>query len=996
MSLMRDPNNADLTVGESISGYRLLDAAYIETNRSWYYNLEHESTGARHVHLSRADDENTFAVAFQTVPADSSGVAHILEHTVLCGSERYPVRDPFFSMLRRSLSTFMNAFTASDWTMYPFSTQNPKDYCNLMDVYLNAVFFPELDELSFKQEGHRLELEAAGVEPGEQDRVLVRKGVVYNEMKGAMSSPDQVMVRSILKALYPDTTYSNNSGGDPAVIPSLTYDQLVAFHQKHYHPSNAYFYTYGNLPLREHLRRIGDETLTRFQRIDRSPPVPSQPRWSEPRIVSYPYPIDLAEDPTRKYQMCVAWLTADIRDHFEVLMLALLEQVLLGNAASPMRKALIESGLGSALCDGCGFDAENRDSLFVFGLKDVSADAMEALDTLVTDVLKELCDSGIDSRLVDSALHQIEFHRKEITNSPYPYGIKQLMSFAGPWFHGTDPMKLLNLDKDLLRLRSKLEDEPLFEDCIKRYFLDNPHRIHLTLEPDQHISKTEADRVREELDAIKTKLSEKELAQLDSDAEKLRRLQEEEEDISCLPTLEREDIPPTIASINASGTDPQLPLTYYDQSTSGIAYLSVAFGAGALAEELIPQAPFFSFAFSRIGIHGTPYTEMARRIDESTGGIGLGTHARTRFDSGGACVPFVSLNTKCLNRNLPSMFGIVQDLVSAHDFGDLPRLKTLLQEYRAALESAVIHNGHRLAISLAARNFSTARALNETWGGVAQLARIKQLVDESSEEGLKQLGADLSSIGRHLFSLRNAQMAMIGDPQAIDSARPLLQEIAGSLPAAERTGFNSPEMDADRHVISEGWMTSTAVSFVAQAFETVRMAHRDSVALAVLAKLLRSMVLHREIREKGGAYGGFALYNPEDGVFCLASYRDPHILRTLSVYEAAARKLIEQDFSEEDVKEAILQVCSEIDKPDPPGPAARKAFYRTIISLSDELRTDFKARLLTLRRQDVLAAIEAYLLNPGIQRSLAVISSEEKLNDANERMEGEPLQLKRI
>ena len=280
---MRDPNNANLTIGESISGYRLLDAAYIETNRSWYYNLEHESTGARHVHLSRTDSENTFAVAFQTVPLDSSGVAHILEHTVLCGSERYPVRDPFFSMLRRSLSTFMNAFTASDWTMYPFSTQNPKDYYNLMDVYLNAVFFPELDELSFKQEGHRLELEAAGQEQDDQGQMLVRKGVVYNEMKGAMSSPDQVMVRSILKALYPDTTYSNNSGGDPAVIPSLTYDQLVAFHQKHYHPSNAYFYTYGNLPLREHLGRIGDKTLARFQRIDRSAPVPSQPRWSNGR-----------------------------------------------------------------------------------------------------------------------------------------------------------------------------------------------------------------------------------------------------------------------------------------------------------------------------------------------------------------------------------------------------------------------------------------------------------------------------------------------------------------------------------------------------------------------------------------------------------------------------------------------------------------------------------------------------------------------------------------
>jgi Zn-dependent M16 (insulinase) family peptidase len=993
---MRDPNNPAMTIGKSICGYRLQKTAYIDTNQSWFYLLEHELTGARHVHLSRMDSENTFAVAFQTVPLDSSGVAHILEHTVLCGSKRYPVRDPFFSMLRRSLSTFMNAFTASDWTMYPFATQNPKDYYNLMDVYLNAVFFPRLDDLSFKQEGHRLEIETAAGGKGVRDRQLVRKGVVYNEMKGAMSSPDQVMVRSILKALYPDTTYSNNSGGDPAVIPSLTHDQLVTFHRKHYHPSNAYFYTYGNLPLKDHLGRIGEQTLVHFQRIDRSAAVPPQPRWSKPKTAGYSYPVDPAEDISRKYQMCLAWLTADIRDHFEVLKLVLLEQILLGNAASPMRKTLMESGLGSALCDGCGFDAENRDTLFVFGLKDVSADAMGAIETLVQDQLRVLCESGIDKRLIESALHQIEFHRKEITNTPYPYGLKQLMSFAGPWFHGTDPLKLLHLDEDLSRLRGMLEREPLFEDCIRRYFLENPHQVKLTLTPDQTLARAEEKRVREELGELLQKLSGDDLQRLERDAESLRRLQEEEEDISCLPTLEREDIPPTVFTIHASETDSQLPLTYFDQGTSGIAYLSAAAGTGTLATDLIPLVRFFSHAFSRIGIRGSSYAEMARRIDESTGGLGLATHARTRFDARGRCVPFLSLNSKCLDRNLADMFQIVRDLVNAHDFGDLDRLKTLLYEYRAALESAVIHNGHRLAISLAARNFSTARALNEIWGGVGQLVHIKQLADDAAEAKLAALGDRLSTIGRHLFSLRNTQMALIGETRAIESARPLMAALAGDLPAAERAGFDAPGIRAGGDAVREGWVTSTAVSFVAQAFQTVRMAHKDSGALAVVAKLLRSMVLHREIREKGGAYGGFALYNPEDGIFCMASYRDPHIVRTESIYRDAAESLLQQRFSDEDVKEAILQVCSEIDKPDPPGPAARKAFYRAIVSLSDELRADFKSRLLGLRRQQVLQAVEDYFRNPDIPRSLAVISNEEKLNEANSRIEGKPLKIRRI
>lgn len=996
MSLKSDPHNPRLAPGDSLCGYLLTQTAYLETTRTWYYKLEHRDTGARHVHLSRADDENTFAVAFQTVPADSSGVAHILEHTVLCGSERYPVRDPFFSMLRRSLSTFMNAFTASDWTMYPFATMNAKDFYNLMDVYLNAVFFPKLDELSFKQEGHRLELEAGDDKAGNTSRQLVRKGVVYNEMKGAMSSPDQVMIRSILKALYPDTTYSNNSGGDPAAIPSLSHQQLVEFHKKHYHPSNAYFYTYGNLGLEEHLSRIGKKTLVRFQQIERSPAVPSQPRWSSPKVVSYPYPVDPAEDIARKYQMCLAWLTADIQDHFEVLVLALLEQILLGNSGSPMRKALIESGLGSALCDGCGFDAENRDSLFVFGLKDVAKDARQAINDLILGVLQDLARSGIDRRLIDSALHQIEFHRKEVTNTPYPYGIKQLMSFAGPWFHGTDPLRLLNLDEDLSLLRRRVESEPLFEACIERYFLNNPHQVELTLYPDRQVAKAEQLRVRKELDQLITTLNEDDLAQLERDAERLRQLQEAEEDISSLPTLEREDIPATVVKISASATDSKLPLTYFEQSTSGIGYFAAAAGAGTLPTDLIPKAPFFSYAFSRMGTTDSDYTEMARRIDERTGGIGLGTHSRTRFDSQGACIPFVSLNSKCLDRNQKAMFEIVQELIDKHDFSDMAKLKTLLLEYRAALESGVVRNGHRLAISLAARNFSTARALDEIWAGISQLARIKNLTDAPTDTDLEKLSADLNAIGRQLFSLRNTQMAYIGDAAAIESAQPLMTELSRQLTATGESGFRSPRVNAGGDIIREGWITSTAVSFVAQAIQTVRMAHADSPALAVIAKLLRSQVLHREIREKGGAYGGFALYSPEDGIFCLASYRDPHIIRTLAVYNKAADRLIRQNFTEEDVKEAILQVCSEIDKPDPPGPAARKAFYRQIIALNDELRADFKGRLLALHHKHVVAAVETYLRNPAIVRSVAVISSEEKLNHANERIEGVPLVLKRI
>ena len=293
-------SHSKLKTGDRIHGYHIVRIRTIEAIHLVYYELQDPVTGANHVHIANEDAENTFSVAFKTVPEDSTGVAHILEHTVLCGSKKYPVRDPFFSMLKRSLSTFMNAFTASDWTMYPFSTQNRKDFYNLLDVYLDAAFFPRLDPLSFKQEGHRLEIKP---EATPDDYALEYKGVVYNEMKGAMSSPQEVLARSMLQALYPDTTYRFNSGGDPAAIPALTYDQLKAFHRRHYHPSNAFFYTYGNLPLEDHLAFIRERILTHFERIDPETVVPNQPRWSRPRQATCAYPLDTNEDPTQKCQV---------------------------------------------------------------------------------------------------------------------------------------------------------------------------------------------------------------------------------------------------------------------------------------------------------------------------------------------------------------------------------------------------------------------------------------------------------------------------------------------------------------------------------------------------------------------------------------------------------------------------------------------------------------------------------------------------------------------
>lgn len=981
---MTDANNPGLREGQTLGRHYIRRCAALPEINAFFYELVHSQTGAQHVHISREDPENTFSVAFKTVPADSTGVAHILEHTALCGSSRYPVRDPFFSMLKRSLSTFMNAFTSSDWTMYPFATQNRKDFYNLLDVYLDAAFYPKLDALSFKQEGHRLDFEPA---PGSSDRDgrLVYKGVVYNEMKGAMSSPDQVLARNLLKALYPDTTYSFNSGGEPAVIPTLSWDALKAFHARHYHPSNAFFYTYGSFPLADHLAYIEERILQRFDPIDPGTRVPAQPRWRKPKRAEFAYPLAPSEDPTHKYQATLAWLTADVQDTFEVLALTLLEYILIGHSAAPLRKALIDSGLGSALADATGFVGDQRDTMFACGLKDIRATDAEKVAEIVQQSLRRLVEEGIDPDAVESALHQLEFHRKEVTNHPYPYGIKLLLTFCGAWFHGADPLRLLFLDDDLDRIRRELESGRFFEERIERYFLDNPHRALVTLKPDPEMEQRENERTQAELRQIEERLTPEERARIQQDAAALQQLQETPEDISCLPTLLLTDIPAEVQVFQGVQSSRSPFVVRYDQPTGGIFYFTAAMGLGHLSSAQLPLVPFFCHALTRAGTRRHDYTDIAKRIAACTGGVSAAAHARTGFAEAPPCLPFMAVTAKCLSHKHDEMVALLQELMAEFDFSDIERLKNLLRDYRAGMESRVVHNGHRLAMSLAGRAFSKAQALNELWHGVHQLKTIKALTADLTADRLAVLGQDLQTIGEACLCRSNCKFALIGEGGDLARAQSSTEAIWQSLAEGD-DAFHEPGVDPGTPPVREGWTTATAVSFVARTVPTVRMGHADSAALAVAGKLLRALFLHREIREKGGAYGGFSLYNPEDGLFSFASYRDPHIVSTLEAYTAARDFICAGRYGEEDVKEAILQVCSDIDKPDPPGQGARKAFWRSMIGLSDDMRQDFKRQLLSVDRARVMAASRTYFAGPPSEQGVAVISSAEKLAAANSRL----------
>ena len=992
----------DFKAGDKVFGYIVKKVTKIEMFDALMIKLEHQKTCAKHIHIQTKDTENTFGVFFPTTPEDSTGVAHILEHIVLCGSKKFKARDPFFSMLTRSLSTFMNALTASDWTMYPFSTQNKKDYYNLMDVYLDAVFFPNLEKQSFMQEGWRLEI----IENKEKNIDLEYKGVVYNEMKGAMSSCSQVMGQSLLKALYPDTAYRHNSGGDPLNIPDLTWEGLKNFHNKYYHVSNAYFYTYGSFDLKETLLLIEEKVFSQkfkenIKKHLKSPPVKilPQPRWQTPKKTIASYPFLSPEDISKKYQACIAWLTCDIKNSFEVLVLTVLEQILLSNSASPLRKALIDSNLGSSLSDGTGFHADNKDTMFVCGLKDIAKKDANKVKEIIFLTIEELADKKIKKELIDSAIHQIEFHRKEITNTPYPFGIKLLLSFASTMIHDGDPIDCINIDKDINKLKTKLKTKGFLENKLRQYFLDNSHHVFLILEPEKSLEQKRNEKTKEKLGKILRQMKKKDIEKINKDAQSLKKLQERQEDLTNLPTLELSDIVPQIEIIKPSSVKGVDFSTCYNKAAGDIIYFTCPVGTGEIPLNLFSFLPFFSKSFTNSGTKKHNYEKLVKFSHLYTGGISMTPLSGAYFKGKPDFYSFLALQGKALEKNVQKLFDLIALFVHEYSFHDLLRLQKLLLQYEAGMESSIVSSGHRYAMSLASRHISKSAYVNELWHGISQYQFIKEItkkIEASSaslnkDKVLQDISAKLTKIADIIFKKSNIKPAIIGNKACLLKADKRISDICNQLSDKSsknvKSSFLIPDIDSKSEPPFEGWSTNTSVSFTGQAFETISIRHKDSPAIAVISKMLRALYLHREIREKGGAYGGFASYNIEEGIFCFGSYRDPYINRTLDVYKNACKFIAGKGYEQTDIKEAVLQICSEIDKPDTIGPASIKAFYRRITKLSDNTRKKFKDSLLDLDKKKIRYVAEKYFLNAIDNAGTIVISNKENLDKANHEFE---------
>uniref|UniRef100_A0A3Q3J0S6 Presequence protease, mitochondrial n=1 Tax=Monopterus albus TaxID=43700 RepID=A0A3Q3J0S6_MONAL len=946
--------------GQKIHGFTVKEVAAVPDLFLTAVKLAHDKTGAQYLHAARDDSNNLFSVQFRTTPMDSTGVPHILEHTVLCGSEKYPCRDPFFKMLNRSLSTFMNAFTASDYTMYPFSTQNSKDFQNLLSVYLDAVFFPCLREQDFWQEGWRLENEI----PTDPSTPLVFKGVVFNEMKGAFSDNERLYAQHLQNKLYPDHTYSVVSGGEPLAIPDLTWEQLRQFHATHYHPSNARFFTYGDLPLEQHLKQIEEEALSKFERINPNTEVPPQPHWTSPREDHVSCSPDaLAPDPARQNTLCMSYLLGDITDTFEGFTLSLLSSLMISGPNSPFYKALIEPKIGTDFSSVVGYDGSTKEASFSVGLQGIAEHDTERVKQLISQTINDIIENGFEEERVEALLHKIEIQMKHQSTN---FGLSLASYIASSWNHDGDPVELLQISDSVAKFRQALSENPRFlQDKVKHYFKENTHRLTLTMSPDQAYLEKQAKAEEEKLQRKIHGLSDGDRKEIYENGLELLAAQSKTQDASCLPALKVSDIEPTIPFTPVQiGTAGGVPVQYCEQPTNGLVYFRAMCSLNTLPEDLKLYVPLFCTVITKMGGGALDYRQQAQLMELRTGGMSVSPQVIPDSTQLDVYEQGVLLLSSCLERNLPHMFQLWRDIFNSPHFDNEERLRVLVMMSAQELANGISYSGHLYAMTRAGRHLSPAGDLQETFGGMEQVKFMKRITEMSD---LSQVVRTLPRIKKHILNPDSMRCAINATPQKLtDTAAQLesfFKEVAENRKERKPVSPNIIEVSFQLELNFQPCQMKTffqmpfPVNFVCKTIRTVPFTHEDYASLCILGRMLTAKFLHGEIREKGGAYGGGARVGA-GGLFSFYSYRDPNSVQTLSAFYRGIDWAKSGQFTQQDIDEAKLAVFSAVDSPVAP---ADKGMSRFLSGVTDEMKQSHRERLFAVSHKNLVDVAERYL-----------------------------------
>jgi len=955
-------------VGDVVHGFTVQKIVPIDEFQLTAVTLEHKNTGAKYLHLARNDSNNVFSVGFRTTPTDDTGVAHILEHTVLCGSQLYPCRDPFFKMLNRSLATFMNAMTASDWTMYPFATTNQQDFYNLLGVYLDATFFPNLEELDFLQEGWRLEYE----DPNSQQSEIAFKGVVYNEMKGALSSPDALFCIGAQQHLHSGTTYENVSGGDPTAITDLTWNQLKQFHSQNYHPSNSNFYSYGDFPLAEHLKVVDDHVLSKFE-LEESYPLSTAvhdvPRWTSPREVSSTCPEDaVSPDPTRQGRISVSYLLPPVSESYEQFTLRILSMLLVDGPSSPFFQSLVESGLGADFSANSGFDSNTREASFAVGVQGAHPDDFDKIKQVIEETFKTAEEEGFDQKQVDAILHQVELSQKQQNSN---FGLNVGIGLMGIINHDADPIDALYVNAMVEKFKVDLSSDPKFlTKKVREHFLNNSHKLTFAMTPHADYNKGLDENETMRLEKKVAALTEDEKAHIFATGQALLKAQDEHDDGDCLPTLHVSDIQRvksydevSHSSIERSGS--QVPLQICEQPTNGIVHFRAVIDTAHLPDHLIDYFPLFASVLCSLGTEQLSYQDLAHNIKSTTGGLGCKTHLvrdptnAEEFEQG------IMISSQCLSRNIDHMFELWSDIFSSPNFNERGYLQTLVAMDASDLTSSIAQSGHTFAQLIAASAVSDVSKRSNRLSGLDQVALMQVL---AASEDVEKIIAKLEEIAKIVLKPQNIRCSLVADASSLALAVPSLTSFLQQLPIGDETPEHSASPNDSSHDSANVFVkTPFTVNYAGQSIPTVSYTHEDSAALSVLAKGMSAKFLHREIREKGGAYGGGA--SAQNGLFHYYSYRDPNTTATLEAFNNAAHWAAEGNLTDQDIEEAKLSIFQSIDAPSSPGNRGNGLF---VSNLTNEQRQVRREQLLDVTKSDCQAAAETYLVSKTVSGTAIV------------------------
>jgi Zn-dependent M16 (insulinase) family peptidase len=910
--------------------------------------FRHVKTGTELLSLINDDENKVFGITFRTPPTDSTGVAHILEHSVLCGSRKYRIKEPFVELLKSSVQTFLNAMTYPDKTCYPVASQNVQDFYNLIDVYLDAVFYPRLTPFILQQEGWHFELQ----KPAE---ALTYKGVVFSEMKGVYSSPDSLLAEYSQESLFPDNTYGFDSGGRPEDIPNLTFERFKAFHERYYHPSNARVYFYGNDDPEKRLKLINDY-LKDFDRLEVYSGVELQQPFDRPRRLTQPFAAGGGDG--SKGMVTLNWLLNETADVEQNLAFHILAYILLGMPGSPLRKALIDSQLGEDLA-GEGLGSELRQMYFSTGLKGIALEDMDKVENLILNTLTRLVEEGIDSHTTEAALNTIEFTLRENNTGAFPRGLALMLRALTTWLHEEDPLALVAFEAPLDAVKSQVATHrSFFEEMIDRMFLKNPHRTTLFLKPDTGLAEKKEAAEREKLTKAREAMDSVGLQEVISNTKALKRIQEipdTPESLATIPMLKLEDMDRKNKTIPLTSLEQEkTPVLYHDLFTNGIAYLDLGFNFHTLPQKYLPYVRLFGRGLLEMGTEKEDYVTLAQRISRKTGGI-LPAFFTSAVKEDEKAAAWLFLRGKAMQSQTVELMNVIVDVLRGVRLDNQERFRQMVLEAKARQEEKLVPAGHQLVNLRLRSHFHEADWAAEQMNGVSYLFFLRKLAKAVDEDWPGVL-ADLEEMRNTLLNRNDMIVNVTLDEEGWSEFQPLVNEFLGNLPATDsRDGEWSPETAFD----FEGMTIPAQVNYVGKGANIYQSGYRFHGSAHVICRYLRTAWLWERIRVQGGAYGVFCSFDRLSGVLSFLSYRDPNLLKTLEVFDETARYLREIKLHEDELRKSIIGTIGDLDRYRLPDAKGYTSMVRHLSGETDEARQKLREEVLSTKASHFTAFAEA-------------------------------------